>query len=114
MFTGEIFEYYDGKCQASGKITTSTAMKRFAGLLIAVSIPLAFLFNVILYHISLFFEVLPFMPENFSLNELFTFVGALVVLIAIAIMCFAIDKRKVRAVTDYLHEFLRLEESDDD
>ena len=106
MFTGEIFEYDDGKSQITGKITTSTSMKRFAAALFILAIPLAFLFNVGLYHLAPYLTFLP------SLNELFTFIGAALVIISIGIMCLIIDKRKIRKITDYLHEFLQ-EESDD-
>jgi hypothetical protein len=109
MFTGEIFEYDEGRCQVSGKVTASTAAKRFAGVLIAFSIPLAFLFNMIMYYATPHLEILPFMPSGFKYNELFVFIGAILVINAIAILSLCVDNRRVRNITDYLHEFLKSE-----
>ncbi|MCL2754724.1 MAG: hypothetical protein FWD35_03270, partial [Oscillospiraceae bacterium] len=59
MFTGEIFEYDDGKCQISGRVTASRFMKRFAVVLAALSLPLALVLTVVISYISLYLEVTP-------------------------------------------------------
>ncbi|MCL1904151.1 MAG: hypothetical protein FWF94_07025 [Oscillospiraceae bacterium] len=115
MFTGEIFEYDEGKSQISGKITVSEAMKLFAWIIIIASFPLALLFNLILYYITPFVEgYMPFLtklPET-GYNGVFSFAGAAVALVIVGIMSLKVDKRKVKTVMDYLHEFLQREEEE--
>jgi hypothetical protein len=109
MFTGEIFAYDENGSQITGKITVSSAMKRFAGILTVLAIPLAFVFAMILeYTIPYLYERLPFMRNilHFLDNWGFNFIGAAVTLAAIAVMCLIVDKRRVKDVMDYLHDFL--------
>jgi hypothetical protein len=107
MFSGEIYEYDDGGCQITGKITASTNMRRFAWGLIAASLPLALLFDLLLYTISPYLEVVPMLAEDFDYNELLVLLGAMLALIAVGIMCLTVDKRRVKDISDYLHEFLQ-------
>jgi hypothetical protein len=115
MFTGEIFEYDDNKSQITGKITAPVTMKRFAWGLIAASLPLAFLLNVILYYAVPHFTITQGMdmPET-GYNGVFIFGGTALALIAIAVMSLMVDKRKAKAVMDYLHEFLQNNEGEHD
>jgi hypothetical protein len=103
-FVGEIFEYDEGGSQITGKVTASTSVKRFGLGLIALSLPLAFVFNEILH------LVLPGSRE--PIQELFAFSGAALALIVIAIMCFIVDKRRVKEIMEYLNKFLQEEEQD--
>ncbi|MCL1789393.1 MAG: hypothetical protein FWG33_03465 [Oscillospiraceae bacterium] len=115
MFTGEIFSYDDGKSQITGKITVPETMRRFAWGLIAASFPIALLFNLILYFTAPFFEeYMPFLPKlpETGYNGVFTFSGAVLILIIIGIMCLTVDKRKIKSVVDYLHEFLQEEQEE--
>ena len=104
VFTGEISEYDNGS-QITGNVTVPKSMRWFAAALIVASIPLSILFNFILY------RVVPSLSGSSYMIEVSTFVGAMLALIAIAIMSLMTDKRKVKVIMDYLHEFLREKES---
>jgi hypothetical protein len=106
MFTGEIFEYEDGGCQITGVVTVPKAMKRFAIALIALSLPLARLFNEILFAVS------PLLNINFytldrTTFEVMTFIIVALTFITIGFMCMVVDKNKVNGIIEYLHGFLR-------
>ncbi|MCL2071582.1 MAG: hypothetical protein FWH07_05030 [Oscillospiraceae bacterium] len=110
MFIGEIFEYGEGGSQITGKITASTAMKRFAWIMIAASLPLAFLFNAVLYYSLIFLDKLnPYITtaRDTGLYGIFTFAAAAITSVIIGIMCLIVDKRKLKAITDYLYNFLK-------
>jgi hypothetical protein len=109
VFTGEIYEYDEGQSQITGKITVSRSMKLFAVLLMVFSFPLALIIEAILYYTTPFMEVIPFMPANFAFNQIFVVAAATISLILIAVMCLFVDKRRVKEIMDYLHEFLREE-----
>jgi hypothetical protein len=111
MFTGEIFEYDEGKCQVLGHVTASTGIRRFSRALMILSVPLGFLFNVIMYYLTPYLAVLPFMPgDPRGYSETFMFAGAVLVINAIAVLCLFVDNRRVRSITDYLHTFLKAKE----
>jgi len=114
MFKGEIFDYDDGKCQILGKVTASTGIKRFSRIIMLLSIPLAILFNQLFYFVGSRVEILPFMPHGYEYNALYIFGGTILTLNAIAIMCLCIDNKKVRAISDYLNEFLKKTDADID
>jgi hypothetical protein len=106
MFTGEIFEYDEGKCQVTGRITVSTSVKRFAAVLFALSIPLGILFELIIHHVSPYLMI-PQLSPDFDYNNWLVFGGAFLAVNAIAVLCLCVDNRRVRNITDYLHEFLK-------
>jgi len=109
-FTGEIFDYDEGKSQITGNVTASASVKRFAWGLLAASLPSALLFSALLFFSTPFLrESVPFLQGLllFSDNVVVSFAGTMLVLTAIAIMCFVVDKRRSKEIMDYLHKFLQ-------
>jgi len=109
MFTGEIFEYDEGKCQVTGFVTASTSLRRFAVALFALAAPLALGFTLLVYYIAPFLEVAPLLSEGFEHNIGLVFVGAVAAVAAIAVLCLFVDNRRVKSILDYLNEFLKEE-----
>jgi hypothetical protein len=112
MFTGEIYEYDEGKCQITGKVTASKGLKRFSAVLIALSAPLALLFTMLVYHVAPhlpYNETMRILTEGFEHNIAFIFGGTVTAFIAIAILCLWVDNRRVKSIMDYLSVFLKEE-----
>jgi len=109
VFTGDIYDYDEGTSQITGKITVSKSMRIFGIALTALSLPLAFIFEWILFFVTPHLEVIPFMPSGFEFNQLFVIIAATLAIGAIGILCLIVDKRRVKDIMDYLHEFLQEE-----
>ncbi|MDR0222972.1 MAG: hypothetical protein LBI38_05515 [Oscillospiraceae bacterium] len=106
-FKGEIYEYGDGGCCAKGKITSSPQVRIIAAVIFAVGIILALLCPVAL-------ENLPFGgidPNTGRKNAaeilpVYPALGITAASLAVSAMSLAVDRRKARAITDYLQEFI--------
>jgi hypothetical protein len=109
MFTGEIFEYDEGKSQITGKITASTAMKRFAVVLFLLSLPLALLFDMLMLYLIPYLQIME-SYENNQLFQIFAFGGTVVTINAIAVLSLCIDNRRVHNIMEYLNDFLKDEQ----
>jgi len=105
-FTGEISEYDTG-CQITGKVTAPSSLKRFGWILIALSIPLAFVLNIALQYVLFYLEYAPKIAQDDFSQFIFNFIAILLVLNSAAVMCFVVDKRRVSEIMSYLHKFLQ-------
>ncbi|MCL1831677.1 MAG: hypothetical protein FWG45_02050, partial [Oscillospiraceae bacterium] len=84
-----------------------TAVRRFAAVLFALSLPLALLFELIILRLSPFIESLNILPRDFDYTGWYIFAGALLTINAMGVLCLFVDNRRVRNITDYIHNFLK-------
>ncbi|MCL2037359.1 MAG: hypothetical protein FWG83_08265 [Oscillospiraceae bacterium] len=110
VFSGEIFEYEDTRSQILGKVTVSRSMKRFSIILFVLALPLAVLFDMMVYFGKpRLYEAMPSMRSilNYIDSSILTIFIATSVTVAAGIMCLIVDKRKVKEIMDYLNDFLK-------
>ncbi|MCL2633298.1 MAG: hypothetical protein FWD34_02165 [Oscillospiraceae bacterium] len=114
VFLGEIFEYEESGSQILGKVTASKSMRRFGIATIIAAFPVAWLVNVLLFHVDELLNnmemINPIRLNNF--NPTLTFFASAIIAAGVAIMSQNVDKRRVKDITEHLHKFLNVSEDE--